>query len=234
MKCLILAAGFGTRLGDLALDKPKPLLEVAGRPILDYILDKRFDDLDCYVMSNEKFYETFKKWSWKKNVEVISNGVKTLETKKGSIGDIYYAIKKLNINEDLIVIGGDNIFDFSLKNFVSFMPGKTKIALYDVNSKEKAKLYGIVELDKNNKIVNFFEKPQNPSSTLAATLVYFFPKDTLKYIEEYVKLGLSTDKAGDYIAWLSDRVDVFGFVTKKKWFDIGSPESLNEANQKYK
>ncbi len=244
-----MAAGYGTRLYPLTKDTPKPLLKVGNQPMINHLVDKilALDGVsEIIVITNEKFYKVFQDWlnSNKKNcnnisIDIINDGTTTPENRLGAIGDIHFAIKEKSIKEDTLVIGGDNIFDFDLKEFVEFAKSvrpKKSLGFVDIKDKEKAHNFGVAELDENKKVVSFEEKPQSPKSSLVAMCLYFLPKENLhlvaEYIEKHVKNQDEKDTSGTYIKWLYKREDVFGFVFQGRWYDIGHIDSYNEV-QKY-
>lgn len=240
MKAVILAGGFAKRLWPLTKDTPKPLLEVAGKTIIEHILAKveLIDDVDeIFISTNSKFEEQFKRFvnnynSTKKIKLVIEPALKEGE-KLGSIGGLKYLIDKENITDDLMVVGGDNLFEFDLSDIFDFYTGKNSavIAVHDVRDRTLAQKYGIVVINGKSRIINFEEKPSKPRSTLASTAIYLYPSRVLKLVREYLEQGNSPDKAGEFIAWLHKRENVYAFVFKEKWFDIGSFEVLDQAKQ---
>lgn len=241
MKVIILAAGYATRLYPLTINKPKPLLKVAGKPIINYLIEKieSIDEVnEVFVVTNNKFYDNFMQWKikndFKKKVTVINDGTKSDEDRLGSIGDTYFVINEKNIKEDILVLGGDNLFEDGLNEIHLIFKSKkmSSIALNDVKDVELAKLLGIVELNENNKIIGFEEKPMNPKSTLASTAVYFIKNDDLMIIGECMDKGIC-DRAGDFVKYLSEKRDVHGFVFNKKWHDIGSFGQLERANEEW-
>lgn len=243
MDAIILAAGYATRLYPLTQNTPKPLLNVAGRPIIEHIIKKldKIDSIDkVYIVTNDKSEQQFKKWirnfDAEKPIEIINDGTKSNEERLGALGDIHYAINYKNLDNDIIVIAGDNLFELSLIEVVNFFK-KIKsnvIVLHDVKSIELAKHYGIVEIDENNIIINFEEKPINPKSTLASTGIYLFPKKTIELIKKYIAQGNNPDRTGSFIEWLHKREKVNSYTTDKKWYDIGSIEQLEKANKHYR
>jgi|TARA_Y100000310_G_C20613246_1_gene779160 glucose-1-phosphate thymidylyltransferase len=242
MKALILAAGYGTRLKHLTTDTPKPLLKVGDKPILNHIIDK-IEDLDIinkiYIVTNDKFEKNFLEWlenfDAKKPVEIVSDGTKSNEDRLGAIGDVQHTIKTKNIDDDLIIIAGDNLFELSLNEVISIFNkrGHDAIVLYDVKDPELAKNYGVVEVEENI-VTNFEEKPLNPRSTLISTGIYLFPRKTLQLIGKYIEQGNNPDKTGSFIEWLHKREKIYAYITEGKWYDIGSLEQLEEANKEYK
>lgn len=241
MRCVILAAGYATRLHPLTLDKPKHLLPVAGKPLLNYILDKIVNYVDdVTVVTNAKFYPVFNEWAGKlgyaKPLHVIDDGTSSNETRLGGVGDFNLAIKKQKIKDDVLLICGDNLFEFNMHDFNSFFNDKKNvvIAAYDVQNKELAKQYGIVAIDSHNKVVEFQEKPKEPKSTLASTGLYIIPKEYVKMLDAYAKTGHSMDGPGFFIKWLSEKHPVYAFVFTEGWWDIGGHEQYAEVNKIYK
>lgn len=243
MKALILAAGYATRLWPLTLDTPKPLLAVKNKPIIEYITKKieKIEKIDkVYVVTNTKFVKNFESWknSYKTNkqVIVIDDLMKTVDQRRGSIGDIIYSIEAEDIKDDLLIVAGDNLFNFYLDDFIKFSishkPYAT-IGLFNIGDKELAKQYGIAAIDKDAKITAFVEKPKMPPSTLAAMCLYFIPKGKLTSIKAYRDQGLPLDFSGNFIEWLSRRESVFGFSFKGMWMDIGDKKSLEAAQSQY-
>jgi glucose-1-phosphate thymidylyltransferase len=238
MNAIILAGGYATRLHPLTENVPKPLLKVAGKPMMEHII-RKLEELNLnkiYVVTNDKFYNKFEAWlhmfDAKIPMEVINDGTKIDDDRLGALGDLHFTIKNKNIDDDTLVIAGDNLFELSLKE-VTQMFSKWKhnlIVLYDVKKKELASNYGVVET-KDNIVVDFEEKPLNPQSTLVSTGIYFFPKKTINIIEKYISQKNNPDKTGDFIKWLYKREIVYAYTTDKKWYDIGSFEQLEEANK---
>lgn len=244
MKALILAAGYATRLYPLTKKFPKPLLEVEGRPIIDYIVDKlrpipAIDEI--IVVTNSKFISYFRRWAKLirigKKITLVDDLTKTLEDRLGAIGDMNFAIKSKRIKDNLLVIGGDNLFDSDLRNFLAFASKKKMspvIGAYDIKSLKQARNYGVIKLDRNKRIVNFEEKPDKPKSTLAATCIYYFPKSKVGLIKEYLRRkDNKRDAAGFYINWLTKRLAVYGFVFTGEWYDIGDYKFYNRAKEKF-
>lgn len=240
MKALILAAGYATRLYPLTKEYPKPLLEVAGRPIIDYIVDEleTIKDIDSIiVVTNSKFISKFRKWRLtlrsSKPVVLVDDLTKGLADRRGAIGDMNFAITKKRIKEDLLVIGGDNLFDYDLNKFFSFAKkakGNPVIGVYDIKDKAQAKKYGIVKLDRRKQLVDFEEKPAHPKSTLAAMCLYYFPKEKLKLLKDYISAyKQGRDATGFYIDWLRKETPVYGFVFGGRWYDIGDFKFYNKA-----
>lgn len=248
MKAIILAAGYGTRLYPLTENKPKALLDVGGKTILERLLEKVQTIKNCdsvCVVSNSKFYEGFLLWQKSmsekmpiyKNLVILDDGTTSNETRLGAIGDINFALDKLGINDDILVMGSDNLFKFNMVNFMSFADSKkpaATIAFYDIGDISKASLYGIAKIKTGtNELVDFQEKPKEPESTLAATAIYYYPKPIIKHLKEYMAGTSSKDAPGNFVKWLISREKVYGYVFKEKWYDIGDIASLKMADSEF-
>ncbi|MDD5561935.1 MAG: nucleotidyltransferase family protein [Candidatus Omnitrophica bacterium] len=244
MKALILAAGYATRLYPLTRDYPKPLLEVKGRPIISYIVDKldavsAIDEI--YVVTNSKFIRFFRKWSKtiksSKKITLVDDLTKSNQDRLGSIGDINFILTRKKIRDDLLVVGGDNLFSGSLDGFLNSSRKNSpavSIGLYRLKRKKDASRYGVARLDSHKKIISFAEKPARPKSSLVAMCLYFIPEDSLGLIGEYIRgRKMKTDATGGYIAWLKDKADVYGYIFSGFWFDIGDYKYLNAAKEKF-
>lgn len=240
MKALILAAGYATRLYPLTRQYPKPLLLVRARPIIDYIIEKleAVRSLDeIIVVTNSKFFAQFKRWKKglkaKKRLNLIDDLTRDHRRRRGAIGDIDFVIKQKNLKDDLLVIGGDNIFDARLAGFLSFARANKPhpaIGAYDLKNRKQASHYGVIKLDRHNRIICFQEKPRSPNSTLVAMCLYYFPQDKLGLVTEYLKTKTDKhDATGYYIDWLCSRVPVYGFVFPGRWYDIGHHEFYKQA-----
>ena len=242
MEAIILAGGYATRLYPLTENVPKSLLNVAGKPIIEHII-KKLEQISqiskIYITTNDKFEQHFKEWlssfDAEKPIEIINDGTKSNEGRLGALGDVYYTITTKNIECDVIVIAGDNLFELSLVDVVNFFRKRKSnvIVLHNVKDIELAKHYGVVEVS-NNLVVNFEEKPLAPKSTLASTGIYIFSKKTISLIKKYITQGNNADKTGSFIEWLHKRDIVHSYVTDKKWYDIGGIEQLEKANKYYK
>lgn len=241
MKALILCAGYATRLYPLTKDKPKHLLPIAGKPMLEYAIAKleQVPDIDkIYLVTNHKFYSQFQNWTdnfkSNKEIKVLDDGTISDETKLGAIGDIKFVIEKEHIDGDLLILAGDNLFELNLNNFVKFFRAKgISIAVKDVESKDLVNKYSEIKLDEQNRVISFIEKPTQPKTTLAAICMYLFPKEKLELINQYIKEGNNPDQPGRYIRWLHKRESVYGFVFTDKWYDIGDINQYKEANREY-
>ena len=243
MQVLILAAGYATRLYPLTLNQPKPLLPVGGKPMLEHVIDHLapIKDLGAvYVVTNQKFVSHFTEWSEKYSREktkldfkIINDGSTSDEDKLGAIGDINLVITREKVQGDLTVDAGDNLFDSSLAPFVEFCREKktTVLAVYDVGDLEAIKKYNSITLDAEGRITFFEEKPKNPTSTLTGIALYYFPPEVVEMIKTYIAEGNNPDQPGRLIQWLYPRVPVHTWTVPGRWFDIGSKETLAEADR---
>jgi glucose-1-phosphate thymidylyltransferase len=240
MKAIVLAGGFAKRMWPLTKDKPKQLLPVAGKPILSYVLEKLepIPDLDqIYISTNAKFEEQFNEYLGSAGIgishELFIEDTMSEGEKLGSVGALGYLIREKHIDDELVVIGGDNLFEFDMTQLVSVFRsrGTNIVALYDLGSTDLARLYGVVEINEHKKIIGFEEKPENPKSTLVSTACYAFTKLGTRNIIRYLDEGNDPDKIGHFIEWLYKNDDTFGFIISGIWFDIGSFESYDNANK---
>jgi len=242
MKAIILAGGFATRLKPISEICPKPLLPIVGKPIIQYIIEKveQVGEVDgIFVTTNERFKEHFTNWlshfRSNKPIKLIIEKTKNENEKLGAIGAIGALAKNENIGDDLLVVAGDNLFDFSLVDFTKDAKQKDSslVAFYDIQSFELAKRFGVTTLDKNSKILEFVEKPKNPKTTLISTCCYLIKKEDLGLLHKYLEDKNNSDKPGYFVKWLSERKAVYGFTFSGKWFDIGQLDSYRAANLEY-
>lgn len=242
MKCIILAAGYGTRLGEKYKDIPKALIEVKGKPILDYIISKineivKVDKI--IIITNNKFYDKFCEWRDReetknltnKKIVIVNNGTNKNEERLGALGDLLFAINAENVNDDLLLIASDNLFDFDLRGLAE--SSRDVIGVCELPKEIISKKYGVIEIDKNNKIIGFEEKPIEPKTNLASTGIYIFKKETLPLIKKYRQEGHSLEGPGNFIEWLYKQKEVYAYVFKGKWFDIGNLEILEKARKEF-
>jgi glucose-1-phosphate thymidylyltransferase len=243
MKVLILAAGYATRLYPLTLNQPKPLLPVAGVPMIEHVLDNLapMGGIDrVYVVTNAKFADHFQKWadgyraSKSKLDFTIVNDKSTDDTNKlGAIGDLHLVMTQEKIDDDLLVVAGDNLFSESLKDFGRVCREKKApvLAVYDVGNLQEITKYNSINIDDTGKITFFEEKPKNPTSTLTGIALYYYPKSVLPMIHQYIAEKNNPDQPGRLVQWLYQRTPVYTWRVPGIWFDIGSKESLTEANE---
>ncbi len=236
MRLLVLAAGYATRLYPLTRDRPKALLPVGGRPMADRLLDVvapiGFDAV--YVVTNARFADSFREWAEGKDVTVVDDGTTSDEDRLGAIGDIGFVIEREGIDDDLVVVAGDNLFTEPLGDFgrVARERGAPLLAIHDVGDLELVRgRYNSIEVDAHGRITYFEEKPEEPRSTLSGIALYFYPRDSLPLIREYLAAGNNPDQPGRLIQWLYPRVDVYTWRVPGQWYDIGSREQLEEADR---
>ena len=236
MKALILAAGYATRLYPLTKAVAKPLLPLAERPMLDYLLDaiNEVDDVDeIHVVTNHKFAAAFAEWANTREVVVHDDGTTSEDDRLGAIGDIRFVVDKADLDDDLLVIAGDNLFDYSLADYVQWWRGKgeaSAVALYDVGSLELVQRYSNVDVDADGRLVAFTEKPQSPTSTLVATAAYIYHRAHAPLLRTYLDDDNPRDQPGRFIAWLVPRVPVYGYPAAGDWRDIGDAQQLLDAD----
>jgi len=243
MNVLILAAGYATRLYPLTLTKAKPLLEVAGRPMIEWVLDNlaKVDGIGTiHIVTNQKFAADFQKWAASyqgrhplRNLNVVNDGSTSDDDKLGAIGDINLVLTRESLaNDDLLIIAGDNLFSEPLDNFVAYArKTESTVAVYDVGDLELMKKYAAVTTDAEGTITHFEEKPKEPKTTMAAIALYFYAKATLPLFTTYIAAGNNPDQPGRFLQWLYLRKPVKTFQITGKWLDIGSKETLEEANK---
>ena len=241
MKVVILAAGYATRLYPLTKTVAKPLLPVAGRPMIDHLLDRllQIHDVDgVHVVTNHKFAASFLRWADAHEatgapIDVHDDGTTSEDDRLGAIGDMRYVVEQARLEgEDLLVVAGDNLFDYSLADYVRWWHGKgeaSAVALYDVGDVELVRKYSSVELD-DERLVGFVEKPEHPQTTLVATATYLFHRAHVPLVQRYLEEGGSPDQPGRFVAWLVPRAPVYGYRFEGEWRDIGDAEQLLEAD----
>jgi glucose-1-phosphate thymidylyltransferase len=242
MKVLILAAGYATRLYPLTLTQPKPLLPVAGKPMIEYVLDNiaPIGVDQVFVVTNAKFAGHFQKWAdqyratkSKLNFTIVNDKSTDDTNKLGAIGDLHLVLTQENVNDDLVVVAGDNLFSQSLEEFGKYCREKNApvLGVYDVGSLEQIKKYSAITLDSDGRITSFEEKPANPKSTLTGIALYYYPKSVLPLIKQYIAEGNNPDQPGRLVQWLYPRTPFYTWKVPGTWYDIGSKETLEEANR---
>lgn len=232
MKALILAAGYATRLRPLTDTIPKQLLPVGGRPMVDWILDRIQETSadEIHLVTNARFAQDFERWAADKDVTIHNDGTTSNDDRLGAIGDIQF----VGLDDDLLAVAGDNLFDYSLADYEDYWRAKggSCIAVLDVKDPELAKKYGIVDVDENDRVTNFVEKPEHPPTTLCATATYLYRRDHARLIEAYLAEGNPPDQPGNYIAWLHKREPVYAYRFAGEWYDIGDAGQLLEADNR--
>ncbi len=242
MKLLILAAGYATRLYPLTENQAKPLLPVAGKPMIDHVIEKfsgckEIDEI--YVVTNNKFTPHFEKWAAEaklkfdgRPIRIFNDQTTTNENRLGAIGDMLYVIDQAKLDDDLIVVAGDNLFSGGLQDYVE--QSRTKgilIGIYDVKDLEQVKKYNSLGLDEDGRITFFEEKSPTPKSSLTAIALYHYPKEILPLIRQYAAEGNNIDQPGRLVQWFYPRVACHTYEVKGLWLDIGSLETYEEAQR---
>ena len=241
----MLAAGYATRLYPLTLDRPKPLLEVGGRPILDRLLERLapIEAIDgSYVITNSKFAPAFQEWTHRYPAPrpqlvptIVDDGTTDDSNKRGAIGDLYLLLEREIVDDDLVVTAGDSVFSESLEGFGRIAQERQApvTAVYDVGELEAVRRYASITTDDDGRITAFEEKPERPTSTLAGVALYFYPRETLPLVRRYVAEGNDPDQPGRLVEWMYTRVPFFAWRIPGRWFDIGSKETLEEADRAF-
>ncbi|MDQ3065540.1 MAG: nucleotidyltransferase family protein [Actinomycetota bacterium] len=237
MKAIILAGGYATRLRPLTDDLSKCLLPVGGRPMLDWILERiqAVDEIDeVHVVTNSRFAQDFRHWAkLKEGVTVHDDGTSSNGDRLGAMGDVAFTLDRAEIDDDVLVVAGDNLFDYDLEDYVEFWRSKgvaTAVAVHDVGDLTLASQYGIVDVAGDDRIVSFVEKPEQPASTLAATATYIYHRAHVPLVRRYLDEGNAPDQVGSFIAWLLEREPVFAFWFTGTWLDIGDHDQLLSAD----
>lgn len=231
MKVLILAAGYATRLYPLTLDKTKVLLPIKGRAMVEHIINKLEgikEVNDIYIITNQKFFQQMQEWAktvtFTKKIDLLNDGTTSEEGRIGAIGDINFFIKQVNLDDDLLVIGGDNYFESPLDKFIRWAKKRkpfNTVGVFNFPDKKLLKNYGVVSVDLEGRIIDFQEKPANPGSSLISTCIYYFCQEKLNLFDQYIKSGQSSDAPGNYVRWLYKKDKVFTFIFEGNWYDIG-------------
>jgi len=241
MKALILAAGYATRLYPITNHKPKTLLTIKGKPIIEYIIAKieHLKEINqILIITNHRYIKEFEHWLQNYPstlpIKIIDDGSMNGDDKRGSVGDIAFAIKQEKIEEDLLVVGGDNMFTFNLDKFMETARNSrphSVVGTYNLNGKFQLNKFGVVKLDDKNRIVDFQEKPSvHTGSSLVAMCLYFFPSEKLPMIHEYLSQQNNPDQSGHYISWLTRQDTVYNHTFNEgSWLDIGDIDSYTEA-----
>ena len=243
MKAIILAAGYATRLYPLTKNRPKALLTINGKAILDYICNE-IDTIDAVdeiiVVSNHKFFNNFNKWAGKrsgeKSIKIIDDGTENEEKKLGAIGDIALVLEKEGIVDDILVIAGDNFFTYNLMDFYNYFLSIKEdcIIVHEEGNIEDLKRMGVVVTDNESKVIDFEEKPMVPKSNVAVYASYIYLKETLPLFETYLKEGNTPDAPGFFPAWLYKQKSVFAYAFEGECYDIGTHEALSAVRKKFR
>lgn len=241
MKCLLLAAGYATRLYPLTENYPKPLLKVKDKTILDWLIDDidLLGIIDEYVViSNHKFVEHFNNWSKEKSVKisVVDDMTTSNENRLGAVMDIKFAIDSLSLDDDMIILAGDNVLDFSLTHFIKYALEKNAscVMRYFEKDEKRLKKCGVAEIDASDRLISLEEKPEVPKSNWCTPPFYFYKKDDIKLINRAISDGCGVDAPGSLVGWMCKHTAMFSMEMPGNRFDIGSLEGYNEIKNTYK
>lgn len=240
MKCLILAAGYATRLYPLTENFPKPLLKVQDKTILDWLID----DIDgaglvdeYIVISNHKFARHFQEWAAGKRqkITVVDDGTSTNETRLGAVCDIRFAVDSLGLTGDMLVIAGDNVLDFSLQHFVRYADKKRTSCVMRFHEPNEERLHkcGVLEIDDSDRIMSMEEKPAQPKSHWVCPPFYYYTAEDAARIPAAIADGCGTDAPGSFIAWLCRHTTVHAMEMPGRRYDIGNLQSYEEVQNQY-
>ena len=242
MKNIVIAAGYATRLGELTKNFPKPLLKIGDNTILGRMLDDidRIPEIDEHIIiTNHKFAHIFEQWklgtAYQKQITIIDDGTETNDTRLGAVCDLLFAMEKLGIDDDMLVVAADNLLFFSFKEFVDFAneKGTSCIMCHEQPSIKKLQRTGVVVLDNNNKVLNMEEKPEHPKSHWAVPPFYIYKKHDLDLIRHSVESGCGKDAPGNLAHYMVDRTTIHAWPMSAGRFDIGSLDTYYEACEKY-
>ena len=243
MIAIVLAAGYGTRLYPLTENKPKALLPVGEKPILEHLQEKlaspQVGVREVLLVSNHRFAESFRQWISKFQSKlpwvVLDDGTTSDENRLGSMGDLAFAIRSRSVDEEVLVLGSDNLFEDDLAEFITFAQEKGAVTLGAVELADRALAshYGVLTTNDQGRITDFTEKPAHPASALVSTAVYFFPRKAVRLVLEYVSSQKTSDKLGSFISWLVAREPVYAYRFSGRWFDIGDIASYKHAQETF-
>ena len=243
MKAIILAAGYATRLYPLTLNMPKALLPIGNKPIIGHIVAQMdtVEELDeIYVVSNDKFAGHFEEWAKPAKsrvpIKVLNDGTTDDSNKRGAIGDIFFVIEEMKIDDDLMVIAGDNFFTYSLKDYVAFFREKDRDCVCAKVWEDESQLsqFGIALLDWKGMVLDIEEKPAKPKSNTVVFAAYLYKRETVPMFAEYLAAGNKPDAPGNFPAWLYKKKEVYGYTFQGECYDVGTPESYREVCEMYK
>ena len=239
MTSIILAAGYATRMYPLTLNYPKPLLKVGGKKIIDWLIE----DLEksgverTVVVSNHKFISQFQAWAeGRENIIVLDDGSEDNDHRLGAVKDIEFAIEKANIDDDIVVLAGDNVLNFSLSSFIQYGREKKTSCIMRHEEKDRNKLRktGVIEINEDELVLNMEEKPKEPKSNWAVPPFYYYTKEDKDLIKEGIASGCGTDAPGSFVSWLVKKRPVHAYKMIGDRFDVGSIEGYERIKKEYK
>lgn len=244
MKCILLCAGYATRLYPLTKDFPKALLEIEEKkPLLNYTIDKinQLEEIDeIFLVTNDRFYERFSDWARNldniKPITVINDHTVSNDDRLGALGDIQYTINSQNIFDDVLIVLGDNLFDFDLQQIIDFYHEKNGPVVggqYENNTDLLMRL-GVIESNKENQIIGFEEKPSQPKGNIKSLGIYVYPRHIISVLKQYLEEGNKSDAPGFFLSYLYQKESVYVFPLDGNWFDVGTHEALEEVRNLYR
>ncbi len=246
MKVIILAAGYGTRLGELGQNLPKALLPVGNKPIIEHLLVKLSEipnNKHYLVITNAKFFTAFSNWEadFKSrqnghfSLQIFSDASTCNENRLGAIGDLNFLLNQIDLQEDVLISAGDNLFQFDVRDYFHFYQQKQTDCICTLAIDDPAKLRrtGVVQVNAEDQVIGFEEKPVQPKSTFACPPLYFLQAETLKLIPEYLAAGNNPDAPGHLIQWLFPRRPIFAYRITGTRYDVGDLKTYQNVNQIY-
>ena len=243
MKNIVIAAGYATRLGELTKNFPKPLLKIGAKSILERMLDDidTIPEIDEHIIiTNHRFASIFEEWAheqhYRKPITIVDDGTSTNETRLGAVGDLLFTMEKLQLDDDMLVVAADNLLFFSFKEFVDFAKSKQTscIMYHEQPSIEKLRRTGVVVLDKNNRVLEMAEKPQEPKTHFAVPPFYIYLRKDLETVRHALENGCGVDAPGNLAHYMVDNTVMHAWHMSAGRFDIGSPDTYYEACEKFK
>ena len=244
MKAILLAAGYATRLYPLTKDTPKPLLPVAGKPTIEHILSHvlPMEEIDTiYIITNDKFYAQFVEWKsdferkhpTDRKIILMNDGTTANEGRLGSIGDLEFVISKTGLDDDLLMIAGDSLFDFELDGLIGYFHEKKGCVLcaYRTTDTKTLRRRGVIKIDETSRVIDFDEKPERPESDIAVPAIHIYRRECVKLFRQYLSEGNNPDAPGYFVEWLYQREPLYAYFFTGNCYDIGNAESYSEVNR---